>query len=114
MANDMGQPPIALTAREWEVLSAVLEACLPKAQVWAFGSRATGDHLKRFSDLDLVVDGADVSPSALARLDDTLEESSLPFKVDVSELRLLTPEFRERIAKQMVPLPNTVVAQVTA
>ena len=69
--------------------------------MWAFGSRATGKRVKRFSDLDLAVDG-ELTLGELANLDEALDESRLPFKVDVAQMATLTPEFEARIEPEMV------------
>ena len=58
--------------------------------------------MKRFSDLDLAVEGEVLPLGELALLDEALDESRLPFKVDIAELATLTPEFRKRIQPEMV------------
>jgi len=95
-------PPIMIEPREWELLAAILRTHLAGRRVWAFGSRATGRRVKRFSDLDLAVEGEPLPLGLAARLDEALDEAPLPFKVDVTELSALTPEFRKRIEGEMV------------
>ena len=97
-------PPIALEPREWEEVSAILRTHLPDVRVWAFGSRATGRRVRRFSDLDLVVEGEELTLTQAALLREAFDESRLPFKVDVAELGSLTPEFRSRIEGDLVLL----------
>ena len=97
-------PPIAIEPREWEELAAILRTRLPGRKVWAFGSRATGRRLKRFSDLDLAVEGEELTLSEAAQLEEALDESRLPFKVDVVELATLSTEFRSRIEPELVLL----------
>ncbi len=93
---------IALEPHQWQELSAILRSHLIGRKVWAFGSRATRRRVKRFSDLDLVIDGPELSLRDSAMLAGALDESRLPFKVDVVELWSLTPEFRARIEPEMV------------
>ena len=76
---------------------------VPGIRVGAVGSRATGYLVKRFSDLDLAVEGG-LTWDQRARLVEAFDESLLPIKVDLVETELLTPEFRERIAKDFVPV----------
>lgn len=95
-------PPIAIEPHQWTELSAILRVHLPGRRVWAFGSRATGVHLKRFSDLDLAVEGAPLTLREAGMLDEALDESRLPFKVDVVSLDALTPEFRAHIEPDFV------------
>lgn len=90
-------PPIQIEPRHWEIVAALLRRHVPNAEVWAFGSRASG-RARRYSDLDLVIrDAAEVPFSTMAALADDLENSDLPFKVDVLDWALLTPTFREVI-----------------
>ena len=96
-------PPIAIEPWEWVELSAILREHLPNHPVWAFGSRATGQRVRRFSDLDLVVGGDTALPLAQrAVLHEAFDESRLPFKVDLTDLPSLAPEFRARIAAEMI------------
>lgn len=100
-------PRIAIEPREWEELVGILRTHLPNRRVWAFGSRATG-RARRFSDLDLAVEGESLPFGALAKLRDALDESGLPFKVDIVELASLTPEFSARIEPEFVLLQSRV------
>ena len=94
-------PPIHLQLREWEIVAAILHKHVPGKAVWAFGSRATGRRVKRFSDLDLAVEGRlDIIESF--GLEEDFDESSLPIKVDVVQLGSISPEFRARIEKDFV------------
>lgn len=104
-------PPIVIEAHEWKQLTAILREHLTDHAVWAFGSRATGERVWRFSDLDLAVGGEALPLGERARLVEALNESLLPFKVDVVELAMVTPEFRARIEPDFVPVQD---ASVTA
>jgi len=97
-------PRIIIEPQEWEELTAILQLHLTGRRVWAFGSRATGRRVRRFSDLDLAVEGGELTLDRLGMLRDALDESRLPFKVDVVDLATVTPEFRARIAPEMVLL----------
>jgi predicted nucleotidyltransferase len=105
MATDTRAPeklPIVIVPRQWEELCSILKAHLPGRRIWAFGSRATGRRVKRYSDLDLLVDGESLTFREAALLDEALDESRLPFKVDVVQMATLTPEFKARIEPEMV------------
>lgn len=95
-------PKIAIEPQQWVELSALLEKFAPGRRVWAFGSRAIGQRVRRFSDLDLALEDKELSFDDMALLREALDESRLPFKVDVVQLAALTPEFRKRIEPQMV------------
>ena len=73
-----------LTPEELGIVRKVLAEHLPGLEVWAFGSRVHGRHLKPFSDLDLIV----IHPERLdldtyARIKTAFSDSELPFRVDV-------------------------------
>jgi len=102
MVTEVKRPPIVIEPHQWQELSAILQAHVPGHRVWAFGSRATGQRVKRFSDLDLAIDGEPLPLNEAALLDEALDESRLPFKVDIAEWATLTPEFRARIEPELV------------
>ncbi|MGR5167051.1 nucleotidyltransferase family protein [Vibrio astriarenae] len=60
-------------------------------EAWVFGSRALGT-FKDSSDIDLALDGAGVSITTIAQIQDELEQSSLPYRVDVLIKRSITSE----------------------
>jgi predicted nucleotidyltransferase len=84
----------------------ILRAHLPHgARAWVFGSRATGT-ARRYSDLDVALEwerplGLDL----IGAVTEALSESELPYKVDVVDLRLVTPAFRMIIEPDMIALP---------
>lgn len=49
---------------------------------WIFGSRALGTY-KDNSDIDIAIEGTAITLSVVADLQDRLEQSSLPFNVDL-------------------------------
>ncbi len=101
-SEEKAKLPVVMAPHEWEELQGILRACVPGRRVWAFGSRATGQRVKRYSDLDLLVDGEGLSMREAAILEEALVESRLPFKVDVLQMGEITADFRERIVGEMV------------
>jgi predicted nucleotidyltransferase len=73
----------------------ILATYLPhNAQVWAFGSRASG-RAHRGSDLDLAVDAArKLSRDEISALNAAFEDSNLPYTVDVVDLHGIDAAFR--------------------
>ncbi len=64
-------------------------------RVFVFGSRATGK-AKRYSDYDIGIIGKKPLPSKIKVLiEEALEESDLPFKVDIVDFSQLSSGFKE-------------------
>jgi predicted nucleotidyltransferase len=96
---------IALEERDRDTLIALLNRFLPRTRVWAFGSRVKGNALP-WSDLDLVVFARAEQRLQLALLKEALEESNLPFRVDLLEWDGLPENFKENIKAGYVALQN--------
>ena len=87
-----------------ERLLDILRRSVGNQSVLLVGSRARGP-AKRFADIDLLLMNAQpLSPSARANLRYELEESDIPFKVDLLEWSDLSPAFRERLQREAQPL----------
>ena len=72
------------------------------AKVYLHGSRARGD-AARWSDIDVAVLPLEPFPlGLLAAIREELEESRVPYKVDVVDLSKTEPSFRERIKREGV------------
>lgn len=74
------------------------------AQVYLFGSWARGE-ARRTSDIDIAV----LLPSAanrtvIAEIKARLDESNIPYHVDVVDLRYVTDVFRERVLRDGIRL----------
>lgn len=69
------------------------------ARVYLFGSCARGDaHL--LSDIDVAIEPLEpLSPVVLADIREDLEESTVPYFVDVVDLSEVKPEFRARVMR---------------
>ena len=91
---------VNIQPRHLDLVRAILRQHLPQgAIVWAFGSRARGDN-REASDLDLAVDlGRALTLSEIAALSAAFEESTLPYKVDLVDMRQISAAFRDIVAK---------------
>ena len=78
---------------------------LPKGyQVFIFGSRAEG-RARRWSDIDVGILGEKRVPlSVLGLMNEELENSSIPLKVDVVDFSRVSKDFREEALKEVVYL----------
>ena len=92
-------------AEKWAVKEArrITLSILKGQQVkaWLFGSRASG-RARNFSDIDVALDaGAKQVPRGLlVRLADALEESHIPFRVDLVDMCAVSPAVRINIEKE--------------
>ncbi len=76
------------------LLQAIFAEHIPAGKVLAFGSRVNGNSTES-SDLDIAVGGC--SPVELSLLREALDESNLPFRVDVLDYETIPHSFRENI-----------------
>lgn len=90
-----------LNEKQLETVRSVFVRELPQADIFIFGSRATGK-FKPFSDLDIAVDmkGQKIPIDLLTRIENSFEESDLPFKIDIVDLEQISPEFKKAIEDQ--------------
>lgn len=78
-----------------------------KVKVFVFGSRATGKE-KKFSDLDLLFYSRKiVLDKKLSLLEERIENSDIPIKVDIVDWKNLVKEYAPQIKKQKIPFWNT-------
>jgi hypothetical protein len=71
-----------------------------KATLILFGSWARGEATS-ISDIDLAIESpVPLKPGTLAELRERLEESHVPYRVDLVELRDADPAFRRRILEE--------------
>ncbi len=76
-----------------------------QAQLILFGSRARGK-AHRASDIDLAVRAKQAIPSwLLAQMRERLEESRIPFRVDLIDYAKAPEELKRTIAREGIPWP---------
>lgn len=68
-----------------------------------FGSRAIG-RARRYSDIDVAITGASLCASELAAISEALEESNLPYRVDLVDLTDASDDFRAVALSRAVAL----------
>lgn len=69
--------------------------------VYLFGSRATGDE-HRFSDIDIALEvkGGCVSDRVMVIINELLEDSDIPYTVDVIDLMRVSDRLRDRVYRE--------------
>ena len=73
----------------------------PKAEIWAYGSRVKND-CHSGSDLDMVVKAFNEDNKHLCELKDLLNESDIPFLIDIQDFEKLPKYFQDEIKKEYV------------
>ncbi len=94
---------IAMNSSHLELVKKILHHHLPKGtSIWVFGSRARGQS-KKYSDLDLAIDmnGEPIPIKLLSAICFDLEESDLPYKVDIVDWNTIDKTFQECIREDM-------------
>ena len=87
----------------FDKINGILRAAQIDGKIYAFGSRAKGNAHK-YSDVDLLIDGPiPLSLQKLAELETLLDESDLPFRVDIVDARRSDPAFLAAIKADCLP-----------
>jgi predicted nucleotidyltransferase len=91
---------IQIENRHLEILRSILSKYPYK--FYAYGSRVKGT-AKKYSDLDLCYQ-EEIPWNILSNIWGDLEESDLPFKVDLVNWKHMSSDFQELISKDLIPL----------
>jgi predicted nucleotidyltransferase len=83
------------------VVSAIRQFLPPEVEIFFFGSRVEGT-ARRGSDLDVLLKGqAPIALDSMALIRERLEESDLPFKVDLLDYHACSPQMLKNIKGSM-------------
>ena len=105
---EINQQQLFLCSGELNQVLTILKQFVPEKDVWAFGSRVTGN-AKEYSDLDLAVISTEpMTFSQMADLKDAFSESTLVFKVDIVDWAVTSDAFRKIIEEKKVVLQSVV------
>ncbi len=83
---------------------AVLAALFPQAKIILYGSRARMDNQEK-SDIDIAIDaGKELARVDIGEARDMLNESSIPYKIDVVDYWSVSQAMRDAIIKDGIKL----------
>ena len=94
---------VDITPDQRKILLDLLNDYLPDVTVWVYGSRIKGTARPR-SDLDLAVFASAEQKRSVTALKEALEESQLPFRVDLFVWDEIPAQFRDNIQQAHVVL----------
>ena len=102
----MNPERFGLEQRHWTTLLEIAVKPLQKVgcTISFFGSRARGD-FQRFSDLDLLVEGEVPAPT-LSLIREALDESNLPFRVDLVLFKDLAESYQVGVLRDKVEIAS--------
>ncbi len=87
---------IDITPQQRKIISSLLETYLPNTVTWVYGSRVKGT-ARPSSDLDMVVFASAEQTTNVFLLREALDESDLPFRVDLFVWDEIPAQFRKNI-----------------
>jgi predicted nucleotidyltransferase len=87
----------------YDRLVAYFQRYLPGVQALVYGSRVGGKP-RRYSDIDIVTLTGKEQAIAVSKLRDTLDESNIPYRVDLWEWNKTPESWREKIQRDGVLL----------
>jgi predicted nucleotidyltransferase len=94
---------IQLDKKHYAIIGQVLKSQIEQHKIYVFGSRAKS-MARKFSDLDLFLDGEPLPYEELSKLKDAFSESDLPYFVDILQKHSLSDEMFESIKKDFVEI----------
>lgn len=87
-----------------ELIRKAVMARIPGCEIWVFGSRISGK-AKPWSDLDIaLISRGPIDLATMAAIRDDLDESDLPYRVDVLNWHNISKEFRAIIEDKHIIL----------
>lgn len=86
--------------KHWKIIHSILSKY--PYQFYAYGSRVR-NQAQPYSDLDLCF-YEEIPWNVLSHIQENLEESDLPFKVDLVAWKWMSPEFQKLISKDLIAI----------
>lgn len=84
-------------------IKSVIDKYLNDYELFLFGSRAKGN-ARKYSDVDIAISANDFSEEIKNKITFELENSTLPYKVDIADLNNISKTFKNSIKSSMIKL----------
>lgn len=92
-----------LEQKYYDILVNIFNSYCSKAQIWAYGGRIKNSSHSG-SDLDLTVKSFNESGKYLYELKELLNNSDLPFLIDINEFENLSKDMQDEVNKNYVEI----------
>lgn len=96
---------IFLKDEYYKILQNIFSAYCPNAEILAYGSRIN-NNAHDGSDLDLVVKSFNDNSKSIIELREILNQSNIPFLIDINEYGYLPKSFQEEIDRHHIVIFN--------
>lgn len=91
-----------MTEQDKQKLIKIITKYLPQTQIYLFGSRARKDNSPR-SDIDIAIDNKNkIDNLTLSNIREEIEESTIPFTVDIVDLNNISEDLKTQILKDKI------------
>ncbi|MBQ8476115.1 nucleotidyltransferase domain-containing protein [bacterium] len=80
-----------------------LNLYLKEYKLFLYGSRAK-NKAKKYSDIDIAIESLELTPEIKSRIEFEFENSTLPYKIDIADLRNIKESFKSLIEDDLVEL----------
>lgn len=88
-----------MVSADKETIIKITTTYLPKATIYLFGSRARQDNSPE-ADIDIALDiGSTIDPFVLSSIKELIDESTIPFSVDVVDIHTVSQKLKNNILK---------------
>lgn len=90
-----------------KMLTDIFANYCPNAEIWAYGSRIKNE-AHSGSDIDLIVKSFNSDKKFLYELKELIQESNIPFLVDIDEFDRLPKSFQDEILKDYIVIYKNI------
>ena len=76
---------------------------LSNFEIYLFGSRAKGT-ARKYSDIDIAILSDELTSDIKIKLEANFENSTLPYKIDIIDLKTISHEFKDLIKDSLIKI----------